>query len=110
MTAAPRRAAAVCWQNRVVAVADSRAQRVLLRRGFALEHVTLAWNVAGIVVLAFGDVVFVEDRLDRADRLAGAAVNAFVGVDVEHPLTFVDAVNRAFARRSPCPSRRCTAR
>src|SRR5215470_11538823 len=43
-----------------------------------------------------GDVVFVEDRFDRADRLASAAVDAFVGVDVEHPLAFVDAVDRAF--------------
>src|SRR5258708_2792828 len=43
-----------------------------------------------------GHVVFVEDRLDRADRLAGAAVDALVGVDVEHPLAFVDAVDRAF--------------
>src|SRR5215471_4965787 len=43
-----------------------------------------------------GDVVFVEDRLDRADRFAGAAVDAFVGVDVEHPLALVDAVDRAF--------------
>src|SRR5215472_8026192 len=43
-----------------------------------------------------GDVVFVEDRLDGADRLAGAAVDALVGVDVEHPLAFVDAVDRAF--------------
>jgi hypothetical protein len=35
-----------------VAVADDRVRRVLLRRGFALEYATLAWNVAGIVVLA----------------------------------------------------------
>jgi divalent metal cation (Fe/Co/Zn/Cd) transporter len=28
------------------------ARSVLLRRGFALEYATLAWNVAGIVVLA----------------------------------------------------------
>jgi len=42
-----------------------------------------------------GNVVFVEDRLDGADRLAGTAVDAFVGVDVEHPLAFVDAVDRA---------------
>lgn len=40
-----------------------------------------------------GHVVFAEDRLDRAYRLAGAAV---VGVDVEHPLAFVDGVDRAF--------------
>lgn len=30
-----------------------RPQQALLRRGFALEYVTLAWNVVGIVVLAF---------------------------------------------------------
>src|SRR5258708_1621473 len=41
-------------------------------------------------------VVFVEDRLDRGERLAGAAVDALVGVDVENPLAFVDAVDRAF--------------
>jgi hypothetical protein len=33
-------------------VADDQARRVLLGRGFALEYATLAWNVAGIVVLA----------------------------------------------------------
>ena len=32
--------------------AGDRTRQVLLRRGFALEYVTLAWNVAGIVVLA----------------------------------------------------------
>ena len=31
---------------------DQTAARSLLRRGFALEYVTLAWNVVGIVVLA----------------------------------------------------------
>src|SRR5206468_5649563 len=41
-------------------------------------------------------VVLVEDRLDRADRLAGAAVDALVRVDVEHPVALVDAVDRAF--------------
>lgn len=30
----------------------SRSHKTLLRRGFALEYVTLGWNVAGIVVLA----------------------------------------------------------
>jgi hypothetical protein len=43
-----------------------------------------------------GDVVVVEDGLDRADGLAGAAVHALVGVDVEHAVAFVDAVDRAF--------------
>jgi divalent metal cation (Fe/Co/Zn/Cd) transporter len=31
---------------------DAVARGTLLRRGFALEYVTLAWNVAGIAVLA----------------------------------------------------------
>ena len=46
-------------------------------------------------LLLLRDVVLVEDRLDRADRLARAAVHALVGVDVEHPLALVDAVDRA---------------
>jgi hypothetical protein len=32
--------------------ADAPARQTLLRRGYALEYVTLAWNVIGIVVLA----------------------------------------------------------
>jgi divalent metal cation (Fe/Co/Zn/Cd) transporter len=31
---------------------DEAARRSLLRRGFALEYATLAWNVVGIVILA----------------------------------------------------------
>src|SRR5690606_32826991 len=39
-------------------------------------------------------VVLVVDGLDGAHRLAGTAVHALVGVDVEHPLTLIDAVDR----------------
>ena len=35
---------------------DDQVRRALLRRGFALEYVTLAWNVIGIVVLAIAAV------------------------------------------------------
>src|SRR5579859_7618388 len=42
-----------------------------------------------------GYVVLVEDRLDRAHRLTGAAVHALVRVDVEHALALIDAVDRA---------------
>jgi FSR family fosmidomycin resistance protein-like MFS transporter len=38
-------------------------------------------------------VVLGEDRRDGADRNAGVAVHALVGLDVEHPGTFVDAVD-----------------
>ena len=34
-----------------VTVADDPVRARLLRRGFALEYVTLGWNVAGIIVL-----------------------------------------------------------
>ena len=39
------------------------------------------------------DILFGEDGRDRALRLACAAVDAFVGVDVELVLTLVDAVH-----------------
>src|SRR5450759_1413161 len=48
-----------------------------------------------------GDVVLVEDGLDRADRLAGAAVDALVRLDVERSLPFVDAVDRALFDAGP---------
>ena len=39
-----------------MAAADNQRQATLLRRGFALEYATLAWNVAGIVVLAMAAI------------------------------------------------------
>src|SRR5690606_37293450 len=48
-----------------------------------------------------GQVVLVVDRLDRADRLAGAAVDALVRVDVQHPRALVDAVDRALLHAGP---------
>src|SRR5215218_5718814 len=48
----------------------------------------------GEVLPLGGHVVLVEDGLDRADGLAGAAVHALVGVDVEHAVALVDAVDR----------------
>src|SRR5512132_3842783 len=39
-------------------------------------------------------VIVVEDGLHRTDRLAGAAVHALLGVDVEHAVALVDAVDR----------------
>src|SRR3954452_1080040 len=48
-----------------------------------------------VVLPLLRSVVLVEDRLDRADRLTGTAVDAFVRVDVQGPLALVDAVDRA---------------
>ena len=44
------------WEHCQVTAADERRRQVLLRRGFALEYLTLGWNVAGIVVLGFAAV------------------------------------------------------
>jgi len=57
-----------------VAVADDRARQVLLRRGFALEFVTLAWNVAGIVVLA------IAAATARSVALAGFGLDSLIEI------------------------------
>jgi len=56
-----------------VTLAD-RAHRSLLRRGFALEYVTLAWNVAGIVVLAIAAVSA------RSVALAGFGLDSLIEI------------------------------
>src|SRR5215218_10245974 len=48
-----------------------------------------------------GEVVFVVDGLDWADRLARAAIDALVWMDVERALTLVDAVDRALVDARP---------
>jgi divalent metal cation (Fe/Co/Zn/Cd) transporter len=57
-----------------VALADEQARKVLLRRGFALEYATLAWNVAGIVVLAIAAV------MARSVALAGFGLDSLIEI------------------------------
>ena len=57
----------------MAAVGDP-ARRALLRRGFALEYVTLSWNVAGIVVLAFATVAA------RSVALAGFGLDSLIEI------------------------------
>jgi len=57
-----------------MAVADDPARAVLLRRGFALEYATLAWNVAGIVVLAIAAISA------RSVALAGFALDSLIEI------------------------------
>lgn len=62
-----------------VAAADDGARKALLRRGFALEYVTLAWNVAGIVVLAIaaipaGSVALAGFGLDSLIEIGASVV------------------------------------
>jgi divalent metal cation (Fe/Co/Zn/Cd) transporter len=63
-----------CWHTRAVAVSDDRARQVLLRRGFALEYATLAWNVAGIVVLAIAAIAA------RSVALAGFGLDSLIEI------------------------------
>jgi hypothetical protein len=55
-------------------MADDRVRKALLRRGFALEYVTLAWNVAGIVVLAIAAVSA------RSVALAGFGLDSLIEI------------------------------
>jgi divalent metal cation (Fe/Co/Zn/Cd) transporter len=57
-----------------VTSADTTAHSVLLRRGFALEYVTLAWNVAGIAVLAIAAVAA------RSVALAGFGLDSLIEI------------------------------
>ena len=54
--------------------ADDARRVLLLRRGFALEYVTLAWNVAGIVVLAFAAISA------RSVALAGFGLDSLIEI------------------------------
>jgi divalent metal cation (Fe/Co/Zn/Cd) transporter len=56
-----------------VAASDA-AQRTLIRRGFALEYVTLGWNVIGIVVLAIAAVSA------RSVALAGFGLDSLIEI------------------------------
>lgn len=57
----------------MTALDDTRRQ-VLLRRGFALEYVTLGWNVVGIVVLAFAAIAA------RSVALAGFGLDSLIEI------------------------------
>ena len=54
--------------------ANGAARHGLVRRGFALEYVTLAWNVAGIVVLAVAAVTA------RSVALAGFGLDSLIEI------------------------------
>jgi hypothetical protein len=56
-----------------VAITDA-ARQALLRRGFALEYATLAWNMAGIVVLAIAAVSA------RSVALAGFGLDSLIEI------------------------------
>jgi divalent metal cation (Fe/Co/Zn/Cd) transporter len=55
-------------------MADDATRAALLRRGFALEYVTLAWNVVGIFVLAIAAVPA------RSVALAGFGLDSLIEI------------------------------
>jgi divalent metal cation (Fe/Co/Zn/Cd) transporter len=57
-----------------VTLGGDPVHRALLRRGFALEYVTLAWNVVGIVVLAIAAVAA------RSVALAGFGLDSLIEI------------------------------
>src|SRR6058998_4362713 len=74
--------------------AAGRVQLSLGRRldpGMVLEKLLVQLDE---VLPLIGRLVFRENRLHRAHRLTGAAVDAFVRMDVEHRVAFVDAIHR----------------
>jgi divalent metal cation (Fe/Co/Zn/Cd) transporter len=64
----------VACQTGRVTPADTAARSALLRRGFALEYATLAWNVAGIVVLAIAAISA------RSVALAGFGLDSLIEI------------------------------
>jgi divalent metal cation (Fe/Co/Zn/Cd) transporter len=59
---------------RLTLVADDAERTRLLRRGLTLEYVTLGWNVAGIIVLAFAAVAA------RSVALAGFGLDSLIEI------------------------------
>ena len=55
-------------------VTPAGSRQLLLRRGFALEYVTLGWNVAGIVVLGFAAIAA------RSVALAGFGLDSLIEI------------------------------
>jgi hypothetical protein len=62
------------WQTPAVTTQDPTTRAALLRRSFALEYTTLAWNVIGIVILA------VAALSARSVALAGFGLGSLIEI------------------------------
>ena len=74
-------------------IENSRAYHEGLLEPVKQRAATSGLDAAFLVTV--GHPTVLGDRVDRADRLAGAAVDALLGVDVALADAFVDAVDRA---------------
>jgi len=81
-------------------VTADEGRRVLVRRGFALEYLTLGWNVAGIVVL--GLAAFAA----RSVALAGFGLDSLIEIGAS---TVADGA-RTHDRRTMRTTAQCTER
>src|ERR1700735_732985 len=70
----PARSSWYPWETARVTIIDDGARQILLRRGFALEWVTLGWNVAGIIVLA------IAVAAARSVALAGFGLDSLIEI------------------------------
>jgi divalent metal cation (Fe/Co/Zn/Cd) transporter len=59
---------------KAMGVVEDSARKALLSRGFALEYVTLGWNVAGIAVLAVAAI------MARSVALAGFGLDSLIEI------------------------------
>jgi len=66
--------AAAGWHTAWVAFPADASRQALLRRGFALEYVTLSWNVVGIVVLGYAAITA------RSVALAGFGLDSLIEI------------------------------
>jgi len=74
-------------------VAGDPARKALLRRGFALEYVTLAWNVAGLAVLAVAA---------RSVALAGFGLDSLIEIGASTVVIWeLSGTGQARQRRGP---------
>jgi divalent metal cation (Fe/Co/Zn/Cd) transporter len=73
VTSAHKRAG-LSREGAAVTVGGDPVRRAVLRRGFALEYVTLAWNAVGIVVLAIAAVAA------RSVALAGFGLDSLIEI------------------------------
>ncbi len=62
------------WQDATVVITTSRQRATLVRRGFVLEYLTLAWNVAGIAILAVAAISA------RSVALAGFGLDSLIEI------------------------------
>jgi divalent metal cation (Fe/Co/Zn/Cd) transporter len=62
------------WDDLDMTSVDDPVRARLLRRGFVLEYVTLGWNAAGIIVLAFAAVAA------RSVALAGFGLDSLIEI------------------------------